>query len=132
MESCFSAILLSIKPEYVEEIILGEKIFEFRKRIWRKSVKIVAIYSSAPIKKIIGYFIIDEIIKGTPKEIWHHCKEGAGITKEDFFNYFRNKEMAFAIKIGRLEIFEVPIIPLEVIKDFKAPQSFMYLEGLVD
>lgn len=123
------SVLLSIKPENVEKIISGEKKFEFRKKIWKRElIKIVFLYSSTPIRKIIGYFFIDKIIKGNPETIWHYCQEGAGITEEVFFRYFEGKSLAYAIRIGNLRIFDNPINPLETIKDFKAPQSFMYLE----
>jgi len=122
-------VLLSIKPEFVEKIISKKKIYEFRKKIWKDpNVKNVSIYSSSPKKRIIGFFSIDNILTGTPKAIWEHCHEGAGITEEEFFNYFENRNIAYAIRIGALKVFDEPINPLDVIVDFKAPQNFMYLE----
>ena len=50
-------LLLSIRPEFVEKIISHEKKYEFRKRIFRKNVDKIFIYSSSPEKKIIGYFV---------------------------------------------------------------------------
>lgn len=122
-------VLLSIKPVYVEEIINGRKRYEFRRVIFRTPHKIkkVFIYSSYPVKKIIGTFTIGKIIKGTPKELWNQCSDFAGIGKDDFFNYFKNKHQCFAISIENLEIFSKPIDPYASIAGFKAPQSFYYV-----
>ncbi|WP_255337119.1 hypothetical protein [Methanosarcina sp. KYL-1] len=123
-------VLLSIKPTYVEEIINGSKKYEFRRVIFRAphEIKKVFIYSSRPVKKIIGTFTIGKIIKGTPNELWNQCSDFGGIGKEGFFNYFKNKQQGFAISIENLEIFPKPIDPYTSITDFKAPQSFCYID----
>ena len=54
-------VLLSIKPEFVEKIFAGTKKYEFRKSLFKKSgVKYVVIYASAPIKRVVGEFEIDD------------------------------------------------------------------------
>ncbi len=123
-------VLLSIKPTYVEEIINGSKKYEFRRVIFRTphEIKKVFIYSSHPVKKIIGAFTIGKIIKGSPNELWEQCNDFAGIGKENFFNYFRNKQQGFAITIENLEIFPKSFDPYSLITDFKAPQSFCYVD----
>jgi len=45
---------LSIKPEYVEGILNETKKFEFRKRLADKSVERIIIYSTLPIKQVVG------------------------------------------------------------------------------
>ena len=126
-------VILSIKPKYVEAIIKGEKIYEFRKSIFKKvkNRTIVYIYSSSPIKKIVGRFLveIDNILCDSPKNVWEGVKEFAGITQEEFFNYFRNKIVAYAIKVENLELFWEPIKPKEYIPNFKPPQSFCYISA---
>ena len=50
-------ILLSIKPEFVEKIISGEKKFEFRKSLpKRDGITTVVVYSTMPVGKVIGEF----------------------------------------------------------------------------
>jgi predicted transcriptional regulator len=56
-------ILLSIKPKYVEKILAGEKIYELRRVIPNENIDIIFIYSSNPIKKIVGYASIDCILE---------------------------------------------------------------------
>ena len=122
-------VLLSIKPNYVEQIITGNKKYEFRKSIFSNQNKIdkIFIYSSSPVKKIIGYFKADYIIEDNPTELWHKCGEFAGIKKSKFFEYFGMKNKGYAIVIKDLEIFDKPINPYVELIDFKPPQSFYYV-----
>ncbi|KXS46777.1 MULTISPECIES: restriction endonuclease subunit S [Methanohalophilus] len=121
-------VLLSIKPEYVDEILKGKKKFEFRKSIFkRRDITKVFIYSSSPIKKIVASFEIAGIIEDYPKNIWDQCHEYGGIAKNDFFDYFKNSEIGYAIKISHLHEFSEPINPYLLKKDFRPPQSYYYL-----
>lgn len=124
-------VLLSVKPKYVEKIIEGTKKYEFRKLIFKtpdKSEK-VYIYSSSPIKKIVGSFCVEDIIQDKPKNLWDLCGNYAGINEKDFFEYFKNKETGFAILMRNLEVFDEPIDPYENIENFRAPQSYSYIEN---
>src|SRR2546427_5834830 len=39
-------VLLSIKPEFVAAILRGEKRYEFRRRIFRRSIGVVVVYAT--------------------------------------------------------------------------------------
>ncbi len=120
-------VLLSVKPKYAEKILEGGKKYEFRRSIFRRNdVEKVYIYSSSPVSKIIAVFEIERILKDSPKEIWKQCQKYAGISKKDFFAYFKNSEVAFAIEIGGVDSFHEPIDPF-IIENFKPPQSFYYV-----
>lgn len=118
-------VLLSIKPEFVNKIILGEKKFEYRRKIFKKDVESVIIYASSPCKKIIGEFIIEEILADDPKILWSKTSKFSGVKKDFFVNYFKNSEIGYAIKIGTLELYKDPFD----IKFFvnTPPQSYVYL-----
>ncbi|SUF92800.1 bacteriophage protein [Salmonella enterica] len=74
-------VLLSIKPEFAESILEGEKRFEFRKTIFRnKDVKTVVIYATMPVGKVIGEFDIADILSSEPSDLWKATKKYAGIT----------------------------------------------------
>jgi len=123
------SVLLSIKPEYVREIVKGTKRYEFRRAIFKDKggVDKVYIYSTAPVKKIVASFAIDEIIEDHPENLWLKCQSFSGIDKTSFFEYFKDKEKGFAIKIKDLDVFETPVDPNKVIPDFTPPQSFRYV-----
>ena len=121
-------LLISIKPEFVKKILAYEKLYEFRKSIFKEDVDKIFIYSTYPVKKIVGYFEVGEIICETPHELWNSFSEVSGISKKDFFKYYANSNEGFAIKIDNLHIFE-EYIDMSQYDDFRAPQSFCYVEN---
>lgn len=123
-------ILLSIKPEYVEQIERHTKLFEFRKRNFKKLPSEVWIYASAPVKKIVGIIQVRDIIEDTPISLWSRCKQNAGIKEKAFFEYFKGKNQGIAIVIKDYIKFEIPIDPYKVNPDFIPPQSYAYLDNI--
>ncbi len=90
-------VLLSIRPKYVEEIIKGNKRYEFRKSGFKREVREVWIYATSPTKKIIGTFVIGKIIKETPENLWRKFSEFSGVSEKEFFDYFGGKKVGFAL-----------------------------------
>jgi len=122
-------VLLSIKPKYVEQILTGNKKFEFRKVIFKdRSVREVYIYSSFPVKKIIGKFRIGDILEDHPENLWNRVKDVSGLREDEFFTYFHGKEKGFAIEIEELLPFDEPVDPWRHDTGFIAPQSFQYVD----
>lgn len=126
-------VLLSIKPKYVNKIIAGEKKYEFRKtKLDKHKIGHIYIYSTSPVKKIIAKIAIGDIIEASPETLWKKCKKYSGITEEEFFDYYAQKEVAFAITIKSVEPFVEPIDPYATIENFTPPQSYYYLkEGIL-
>ncbi|MBA2858262.1 type I restriction enzyme S subunit [Methanococcus maripaludis] len=122
-------ILLSIKPKYVKEILKGSKKYEFRKSIFKKYDKneLVFIYSSYPVKRIVGTFSVGDIIENCPKILWNEFKNVSGIKESEFFKYFKEKDKGYAIQINKLKEFKNPVNPKDINPDFRAPQSFCYI-----
>lgn len=119
-------ILISIKPEYSALIFSGKKKYEYRKRIPR-DVKIAVIYATAPIKKIVGEFIVDETLSMPPTDLWHKTQFYSGLTKETFFQYFGEDMIAHALSIKKVMKYEIPM-SLGEIGVKQAPQSWQYLK----
>jgi predicted transcriptional regulator len=122
-------VLLSIKPEYVKKIFDGEKKYEYRKVIFKKKVSKIVVYSTKPEGKLIGEFDIEDILCGSPEEIWRKTKDKSGISYSAFKKYFKNREFGYAIKIGDISLYDEPIDPKLMINNFRAPQSFCYVDG---
>ena len=121
-------VLLSVKPKYANEIVSGRKKYEFRKSIFkRENIEKMYIYSSSPVKKIIAIVDIVGILSDSPQELWEQCHEDAGISEREFFNYFKNSDTGYAIKISNVQEFPAPIDPYHLDEDFRPPQSFYYL-----
>lgn len=122
-------VILSIRPNFCKMIFCGLKVYEYRKRIFTCSdVDKVYVYATKPICRIVGYFTIDEVIADKKNDIWEKTHKDGGISKEFFDAYFKNSDTAYAIKIGQVVKLDTPIDPKEVIKDFHAPQNFMYVD----
>ncbi|XCF05572.1 hypothetical protein ABI125_12665 [Tamlana crocina] len=128
MKDTLTSVILSIKPIYARAIMSGTKKVEFRKKIFKRPVDKIFVYSSAPEKKIIGFFTIKEIIENTPTKLWREFGDVGGIEKNDFFNYYQDSKTGFSIKISKVEKFEKGIDPTEYFENFYPPQSFFYLE----
>lgn len=119
--------ILSIKPEFVEKIISGEKIYEFRKIIFKKKINKILIYSTMPIGKLIGEFTVNDIVHGDKENVWKITKDKAGISFDFFSKYYSNRNTAYAIKIEQLIVYDNPVNPYKEIPGFIAPQSFRYI-----
>lgn len=119
-------VILSIKPQFVEKIVTGEKKFEFRKKMFKQEVESVIIYSTKPVGCFVGEFKIKSVLSGDTKLIWSQTCFSAGITKEYFYDYFQDVGTAYALQIDELIVYDTPIDPADIIPNFKAPQSFCY------
>lgn len=122
-------ILLSIKPEFVKDIFEGEKLFEYRRSIFKMTdISKVVVYATMPIGKIVGEFQIEQIIEDSPQEIWRKTSEVSGLSKKRFDQYFEGKKTGFALQITEPRLYEKPIDPWIHNETFVAPQSFRYIE----
>lgn len=117
--------ILSIKPQYVEEIVAGRKRYEYRKSVFKQKVGKVYIYASAPVSKIVGEFEPVDVVSGEPAEVWKKTKEWSGITKCFFDEYYKGRGTAYAIEIKNLRIYDEP---KELPKGILAPQSYRYVD----
>lgn len=120
-------LILSIKPRYVERILDRSKRVEFRKSRLKSPEKLVFIYASSPRQEVVGYFRYKTIIEDSPKKIWEKYKEIGGICEDDFFQYYKGKQKAFAIEISEVKTFPIPVKPSEL-ERFTPPQSFQYVD----
>lgn len=120
-------VLLSIKPQFADKIFSGEKKYEFRRSIFKRSgIKKVVVYASAPISMIIGEFDIEDILVDDVMSLWAQTKEFAGITLEYFLSYFNGRDNGYAIKVKKTVRYAKPY-SIESHFGVKPPQSFLYI-----
>ncbi len=118
-------VLLSIKPEFVEKIINGEKKFEFRRKIFKKDVDKVVIYATSPLKLVVGEFVIEEIIKKDLDLLWQITNKYAGINEDYFWQYFKGVYFGYALKIGEVKLYDNYLKIQDI--GLTPPQSYVYL-----
>lgn len=123
-----SVILLSIKPEYCKKIFEGTKKYEFRKHLAQSEVKKIIVYSTVPEKKVVGEVEVIGTLSMKKTPLWEHTKNYAGISRDNYREYFQNVSEAHAYVLGLATMYKTP----KKLIDFgvsQAPQSFIYLNG---
>lgn len=120
-------VLLSIKPEYATKILTGEKRFEYRRRVFSRTVSAVVVYATSPTRKLVGEFQVDAILDDCPASLWQATAGEGGVTADQFFAYFDGCARGYALRIAHVTKYPEPVDPGDVFKDFRAPQSFAYI-----
>lgn len=121
------AVLMSIKPEFVEKIFAGKKKYEFRRIIFKdKNVDRVIVYASFPVMKVVGEFMIGDILEMDIDTLWEETSQHAGISKEFFKAYYQGKNKGYAIRIVDTQLYKEPLSISESF-NVKPPQSFLYV-----
>lgn len=120
-------VLLSIKPEFANKIFSGQKKFEYRRSIFKRSnIDTVIVYASAPIRKVIGEFKIEQILFEDIDILWEETKLQSGINEEYFYSYFTEREKGYAIQIKSTRKYPTPK-NLNNAYGITPPQSFVYV-----
>lgn len=127
-------LVISLKPEFANKILSGSKKIELRKCSPRlNNGSLVIIYATAPIKSVVGYCILQEVISASPNEVWNSYKEDLGIDKNRYFEYYQGYSKAVGLKVNQVKTLRESI-PLSKIREqwprFSPPQSFLYIPKL--
>lgn len=118
-------IIVSINPRHVNNIINGSKRYEYRTRIASKDVNKLLIYETAPTKKVVAEVDVIEVLSLDPNILWEQTKDYSGISKKFFDEYFKNRSVAYAYKLGKVKVYDEPKSLIEFGLR-TAPQSFAY------
>jgi len=124
------ALLISIRPRFVELIFEGAKTVELRRVKPRlQAGDLVVVYASGSTMAIVGAFEVTGVTEATPKHIWRKHNGGSGLEKDEFDQYFDGKTTGYAIQIGRRWKLPCPI-SLQTLRQlhggFRPPQSYHY------
>ena len=119
-------MLLSINPEYVESILKGTKLYEYRKFRCRDDVDKIIIYATAPQKQVVAEAEIEYIVEDEILNVWHQTKKYSGITYSFFRKYYKGKKKAVAYRLKNVVVYDKPL-SLKDLGVSCAPQSYCYL-----
>ncbi len=122
------AVLISIHPEHVDNILSGRKIFEYRKVIPQQDVLHLVIYCTTPVKKIVAVAEVLGCVVGSPTRVWDATSFGAGISRRFFREYFLGQRNASAFSLGRVYEMREPLALACLSGKKVPPQSFRYLD----
>lgn len=131
VEPAERGVLLSIRPRYLEAIMAETKTVELRRnRIQASHGTTVLLYSSTPVKAVIGSARIAAIDEATPERLWAKVGPSAGVTRTEFDDYFDGAKIAYGLHLEAVRRLPHPI-PLKSLRSLglEPPQSFRYLTG---
>jgi predicted transcriptional regulator len=126
-------LFISVKPEFAEKIISKEKKIELRTvKPNVEAGSYIIIYASSPVKSVIGFGIIQQIIETTPREMWVNYSNLLGIDRSRFDEYYNGKQKAIGIKIKEVqEITPMHLNDLRgIFPDFQPPQIYRYFSEI--
>ena len=93
--------ILSLKPQYVELILSGEKTVELRNRIVRMEPgTVIWIYATRPVGGIVALAELDSVVHDTPAEIWVRYGREICIDRAHFDSYINNRESVSALLLS--------------------------------
>lgn len=125
------SLLISVHPKYADKIFAGEKTVELRKvRPKVSNGDIVLVYASSPTMALVGGFEVDRVVGTSPTALWSKVKKSAGLTKDEFSDYYNGSSNAYGIFIKKPWYFETPLALQNLRKKldgFHPPQSYRYV-----
>ena len=118
-------VLLSIKPEFVGRILEGRKYYEFRKKFPLYAERFV-FYATSPVQRIVAIAERSHLLLGDLEYLWEETSATAGISREEFEQYYRGKTHGVALGLSGIRGMRNDM-SLQEIGIERAPQSFQYL-----
>lgn len=128
-------LVLSIHPEYTDKIMEGTKTVELRRRFPLTAAPgtLVYIYSTSPIRALVGRAEISDVSKLPVSQIWRKFSKPAGVKRKDFDSYFNGLQEGFALEFSNVKALPRPLT-LSELRDrfgFQPPQSFLYVSPML-
>ncbi len=123
-------LFISVKPEFASKIMSKEKSIELRK-VKPNVTKgdYIVIYASTPMKCVVGFAKIKQIIVTKPANMWDKYSDVLGIDRERFDAYYKNKEKAIGIELESVKS-STPISLMQLrtlYSGFQPPQVYRYV-----
>jgi predicted transcriptional regulator len=125
------AFVISIRPRFAEMIFARSKLVELR-RVCPKvsSGDLALVYVSSPAKELHGSFEVGKVLTASPSALWKKVGKKSGVSRAEFFAYFKGKKQAHALVIKRAWRLPIPVC-LNTLREtkggFRPPQNFHYL-----
>lgn len=123
-------VVLSIKPNYADQILSGRKTVELRRRFSGSVPKgaLALIYSTTPTKALTGAALIDDVQRLPISELWRRHEIGACVPRSYFDRYFGGLDEGYAIVLNDPRPLKRPLEleNLRVLCGFHPPQSYQY------
>ena len=124
-------LLVSVRPKYASQILSGKKTVELRRKFPESAATgaIALIYSSSPVRAVVGYARIKTVMRLPLTKIWREFGSAACVTKKEFDQYFLGLKYGFAILLDDIKLLERQTNASDLQSEFGIvpPQSYRYL-----
>ena len=85
-------IILPIKPLFVEKVLSGEKKYEYRKKLCQKEIDKIYLYSTSPVKMIVGEAEVVDKMRMDKDLLWAKTRRQA-LQRNSMINISQDKIM---------------------------------------
>jgi predicted transcriptional regulator len=92
----------------------------------------IVLYISSPTKEVRAIFIVERICCDKPNRLWKEIKNKAGVTRNEFKDYFNGAKAGVAIHIKDVQELSFPIrlsVLRKLLPNFRPPQSYRYVSS---
>jgi len=125
-------ILISLEARHAENILLGRKLVEFRRRSMNvKPGATIWIYAKLPVGSIVGCATVAAVRVHAPSTLWRKYGSLSGISRSEFFDYFGGISQGTALELANCRRLFTSVT-LEALRRFNAefqpPQFFTRLK----
>lgn len=121
-------IVLSVKPVWTDLIMSGRKTVELRRRspMLSGGPMTALLYSTGPVKAVIGTVHIEDIVTLPPEDLWPRVADRACVTESQYRAYFEGAKEASALFLGTVNALpkSLPLGQLRSSVDFAPPMSW--------
>ena len=128
-----TALLISIKPPHIDEILQGRKTTELRRRfkVPNAAGRHLFLYASTPRQALVGRARIGRVACLPVERLWEAVHGSACVTREQFDAYFAGKSDGYALSLENVVTFANPIAFQELRSRFGfwPPRSYQYMTG---
>lgn len=130
-----SEILISIKPKYLDSILVGRKTVELRKRSTRISPGTrLLLYASSPQCAVVGEARVAFREELPIEELWVKHGGAAAISRAELDAYYAGADHGVVLGLADVRVHPV-VLPLRSLRDasagFRPPQSYMRAPAFV-
>lgn len=128
------SILLSVRPQYAEKILRGEKTVELRRVRPRVSPgDAIVMYVSSPEREVRALLLVEEVFEAHPEALWDVVGNAAGVSRREYEDYFEGSATGIGIALRVVADLKEPVTLDELramSPGFRPPQSYRYIDGL--
>lgn len=127
-----TAILLSVRPIYADALLSGRKTAEVRRRFPEQPSDVeVFLYSSTPVRAVVGTVRLDSIDRPDTSSVWDLYRNEIEIPEGPLSEYLAATESAAILRVSQPKKWARPVslADLRRVVGIEPPQSFRYLDA---